>query len=173
MLRRQVRRDVRKPLVVFTPKQPLRMKESRSKVEELTRGSFEEVLDDPTITNKGSVTRLVLCSGKVAWDAMAERTKKNANVAVIRIEQLYPFPIDAVRQILASYPNAKQVVWLQEEPINMGPWRFVDAIMWRIKNDGYDWRCVARVESGSPATGSKAIHDQELTELMEQTFQNW
>jgi 2-oxoglutarate dehydrogenase E1 component len=173
MLRRQVRRDVRKPLVVFTPKQPLRMKESRSKVEELTRGSFEEVLDDPTITNKGSVTRLVLCSGKVAWDAMAERTKKNANVAVIRIEQLYPFPIDAVRQILASYPNAKQVVWLQEEPINMGPWRFVDAIMWRIKNDGYDWRCVARVESGSPATGSKAIHDQELTELMEQTFQAW
>ena len=58
-----------------------------------------------------------------------------------------------MRQILASYPNAKQVVWLQEEPINMGPWRFVDAIMWRIKNDGYDWRCVARVESGSPATG--------------------
>jgi 2-oxoglutarate dehydrogenase complex dehydrogenase (E1) component-like enzyme len=108
----------------------------------------------------------VLCSGKVAWDAMSERAKKNANVAVIRIEQLYPFPIDAVRQILASYPNAKQVVWLQEEPINMGPWRFVDAIMWRIKNDGYDWRCVARVESGSPATGSKAIHDQELTELM-------
>ena len=173
MLRRQVRRDVRKPLVVFTPKQPLRMKESRSKVEDLTKGSFEEVLDDPTITNKGSVTRVVMCSGKVAWDAMAERTKRKADVAVVRVEQLYPYPIQQVRDILASYPNAKQVVWLQEEPINMGPWRFVDAIMWRIKNEGYDWRCVARVESGSPATGSKAIHDQELAELMEQTFQSW
>lgn len=170
MLRRQVKREFRKPLVVMTPKQPLRMKESRSPIEALTSGSFEEILDDPTISDKSSITRIILCTGKVAWDAMSERKKRNANVAVVRVEQLYPFPIAELRKILSSYPNAKQVVWLQEEPENMGAWRFVDAIVWPIKNEGYDWRHVARVESGSPATGSKAIHDQELIDLMEQTF---
>ena len=173
MLRRQVRRDFRKPLVVMTPKQPLRMKESRSLITDLTKGSFEEILDDPTIADKSKVTRIVLCSGKVAWDVMTERNKLGANVAVVRVEQLYPFPIVQLREILSSYPNAKQVVWVQEEPENMGAWRFVDAIVWPIKNDGYDWRHVSRVESGSPATGSKTIHDQETASILEQTFANW
>jgi len=173
MLRRQVRRDFRKPLVVMTPKQPLRMKESRSPIADLVTGSFEEILDDPTVTNKSKVTRIVLCTGKVAWDVMSERTKRNANVAVVRVEQLYPFPIAGLREIMSRYPNAKQMVWVQEEPVNMGAWRFVDAIVWPVKNEGYDWRHVARVESGSPATGSKAIHDQELADLMEQTFSTW
>jgi 2-oxoglutarate dehydrogenase E1 component len=173
MLRRQVRRDFRKPLVVMTPKQPLRMKESRSPIADLTKGSFEEILDDPTVTDKSKVTRIVLCSGKVAWDVMTERNKLGANVAVVRVEQLYPFPIVQLREILSSYPNAKQVVWVQEEPENMGAWRFVDAIVWPIKNDGYDWRHVSRVESGSPATGSKTIHDQETASILEQTFANW
>jgi 2-oxoglutarate dehydrogenase E1 component len=173
MLRRQVRRDFRKPLVVMTPKQPLRMKESRSPIADLTTGSFEEILDDPTVTDKSKVTRIVLCTGKVAWDVMSERAKRNANVAVVRVEQLYPFPIAGLREIMSRYPNAKQMVWVQEEPENMGAWRFVDAIVWPVKNEGYDWRHVARVESGSPATGSKAIHDQELADLMEQTFSTW
>jgi 2-oxoglutarate dehydrogenase E1 component len=173
MLRRQVRRDFRKPLIVMTPKQPLRMKESRSPIADLTTGSFEEILDDPTVADKSKVTRIVLCTGKVAWDVMAERAKRNANVAVVRVEQLYPFPIAGLREIMSRYPNAKQMVWVQEEPENMGAWRFVDAIVWPVKNEGYDWRHVARVESGSPATGSKAIHDQELAGLMEQTFSNW
>jgi 2-oxoglutarate dehydrogenase E1 component len=173
MLRRQVRRDFRKPLVVMTPKQPLRMKESRSPIADLTTGSFEEILDDPTVADKSKVTRIVLCTGKVAWDVMSERAKRNANVAVVRVEQLYPFPIAGLREIMSRYPNAKQMVWVQEEPENMGAWRFVDAIVWPVKNEGYDWRHVARVESGSPATGSKAIHDQELADLMEQTFSTW
>jgi 2-oxoglutarate dehydrogenase E1 component len=173
MLRRQVRRDFRKPLVVMTPKQPLRMKESRSPIADLVTGSFEEILDDPTVTDKSKVTRIVLCTGKVAWDVMSERAKRNANVAVVRVEQLYPFPIAGLREIMSRYPNAKQMVWVQEEPENMGAWRFVDAIVWPVKNEGYDWRHVARVESGSPATGSKAIHDQELADLMEQTFSTW
>ncbi|MFM8815721.1 MAG: multifunctional oxoglutarate decarboxylase/oxoglutarate dehydrogenase thiamine pyrophosphate-binding subunit/dihydrolipoyllysine-residue succinyltransferase subunit, partial [Actinomycetes bacterium] len=173
MLRRQVRRDFRKPLVVMTPKQPLRMKESRSPIADLTTGSFQEILDDPTVTDKSKVTRMVLCTGKVAWDVMSERAKRNANVAVVRVEQLYPFPIAGLREIMSRYPNAKQMVWVQEEPENMGAWRFVDAIVWPVKNEGYDWRHVARVESGSPATGSKAIHDQELADLMEQTFSTW
>jgi 2-oxoglutarate dehydrogenase E1 component len=173
MLRRQVRRDFRKPLVVMTPKQPLRMKESRSPIADLVTGSFEEILDDPTVADKSKVTRIVLCTGKVAWDVMSERAKRNANVAVVRVEQLYPFPIAGLREIMSRYPNAKQMVWVQEEPENMGAWRFVDAIVWPVKNEGYDWRHVARVESGSPATGSKAIHDQELADLMEQTFSTW
>ncbi|HAP77287.1 MAG TPA: multifunctional oxoglutarate decarboxylase/oxoglutarate dehydrogenase thiamine pyrophosphate-binding subunit/dihydrolipoyllysine-residue succinyltransferase subunit, partial [Acidimicrobiaceae bacterium] len=171
LLRRQVRREFRKPLVIFTPKAPLRMKESRSKVDDLTTGSFQEVLDDPFVPDRNKVQRVVFCSGKVAWDAMAERDKRGAPVAVVRVEQLYPFPGDQMRAILASYSNAREVVWLQEEPDNMGPWRFVEARFWRVKEDGYDLRSVCRIGSGSPATGSKAIHDQELVDLMDETFQ--
>src|SRR4051794_2717614 len=95
LLRRQVRRPVRKPLVVFTPKSALRMSQTRSHIDDLTTGSFQEVLDDPTPgLDKGSVQRLVFCSGKVAWDAFAERDRRQAPVAVVRIEQLYPFPVD-------------------------------------------------------------------------------
>jgi 2-oxoglutarate dehydrogenase E1 component len=170
LLRRQVRRDVRKPLIVFTPKQPLRMVQSRSPIEHFTRGSFEEVLDDPFAPPAEEVQRLVFCSGKVAWDAMSERDKRSAPVAVVRIEQLYPFPQERLLAVLDRYPNARDLVWLQEEPENMGPWNFVEARTWRIKERGYDLRHVARVESGSPATGSKTVHDQELADLMDETF---
>ncbi len=170
VLRRQLLRDVRKPLVIFTPKQPLRMKESRSHISEFTSGSFLEVLDDPHVTDKASVKRVVLCSGKVAHDAMNERVKRNAPVAVVRVEQLYPFPIDQINEVLLRYPNAKEVVWLQEEPENMGPWHFVEHLIWRLKERGYDLRHASRVASGSPATGSKAIHDQEHEDLMDDTF---
>jgi multifunctional 2-oxoglutarate metabolism enzyme len=170
VLRRQLIRDVRKPLVIFTPKQPLRMKESRSHISEFTSGSFQEVLDDPFVTDKSAVKRIVMCSGKVAWDAMNERVKRNAPVAVIRVEQLYPFPIEQINEILTRYPNAREIVWLQEEPENMGPWNFVEHLIWRVKDRGYDLRHAARVASGSPATGSKAIHDQEHADLMDDTF---
>jgi 2-oxoglutarate dehydrogenase E1 component len=170
LLRRQVLRDVRKPLVVFAPKSPLRMKETMSHVDALTAGSFAEVLDDPFVTDRAAVQRVVLCSGKVAWDAFADRTKRGAAAAIVRVEQLYPFPIEQIVQILEGYPNARELVWLQEEPENMGPWRFVEHNIWRLKDRGYDLRHAARVESGSPATGSKAIHDQELADLMDEAL---
>ncbi len=170
LLRRQVMRDVRKPLVLFTPKAPLRMKESRSRVDDLTHGSFEEVLDDPFVTDRDAVRLVVFCSGKVAWDALAERAKRNAPAAVVRVEQLYPLPGDRMREILTSYPNAREIVWLQEEPDNMGPWHFVEARFWNVKEQGYSLRLVSRIGSGSPATGSKAIHDQELADMMDETF---
>ena len=170
LLRRQVLRDVRKPLVVFAPKSPLRMKETMSHVDALTTGSFDEVLDDPFVTDRAAVQRVVLCSGKVAWDAFSERTKRGAAAAIVRVEQLYPFPIEQIVQILEGYPNARELVWLQEEPENMGPWRFVEHNIWRLKDRGYDLRHAARVESGSPATGSKAIHDQELADLMDEAL---
>ena len=172
LLRRQVRRDVHKPLVLFTPKAPLRMKESRSPIDDLTAGSFEEVLDDPNVTDPDAVRRLVFCSGKVAWDAMAERDRRAAPAAVIRVEQLYPFPSERMLEVLALYPNARDLVWLQEEPENMGAWNFVEARTWRVKERGYDLHHVSRVESGSPATGTKAIHDQELADLMDETFRD-
>ena len=170
LLRRQVRREVRKPLIVFAPKSPLRMKEVMSPVDELVTGSFEEVLDDPGITDRDAVQRIVFCSGKVCWDAFAERNKREAPVAIVRLEQLYPFPQEQLLNILEAYPNAHDLVWLQEEPENMGPWNFVEHRTWRIKERGYDLRHVSRVESGSPATGSKGIHDQELADLLDETF---
>jgi 2-oxoglutarate dehydrogenase E1 component len=139
-----VRRDVRKPLVVMAPKQPLRMKESRSAVDDLMHGSFEEVLDDPAVGDRSAVTRVVLCSGKVAWDAMGERTKRSAPVAVVRVEQLYPFPEAQINEVLAQYPNAKQVLWLQEEPENMGAWHFVEHRIWRLKDRGFAQRPAQR-----------------------------
>ena len=157
--------------MIFTPKQPLRMKESRSRIEEFTSGSFQEVLNDPRAGDSNAVTRVVLCSGKVAWDAMAERDKRGSKVAVVRVEQLYPFPLEQITAALKTYPSAREVVWLQEEPENMGPWHFVEHRIWRLKEQGYDLRHVARVESGSPATGSKTIHDQELADLMDATFE--
>ncbi|MFM8652328.1 MAG: multifunctional oxoglutarate decarboxylase/oxoglutarate dehydrogenase thiamine pyrophosphate-binding subunit/dihydrolipoyllysine-residue succinyltransferase subunit, partial [Acidimicrobiaceae bacterium] len=115
LLRRQVKQDHLKPLVIFSPKQPLRMKQSRSTLNSLTSGSFEEILDDPTIANADEVSRIIFCSGKVAWDAFAERDKRGAKFAIVRLEQLYPFPIAQIRQVLAKYRNAKELVWLQEE----------------------------------------------------------
>ena len=171
LLRRQVRLEKLRPLVIFAPKAPLRMKESQSHIDDLTSGHFWEVLDDPNLTvPKDQVRRVVLCSGKVAHDAMSERTKRNAPVAVVRLEQLYPFPHQQIMDTLAQYPNAKEIVWLQEEPENMGPWNFFEHRAWRLTRQGYDLRHVSRVESGSPATGSKNVHDQELAELMDDTF---
>jgi multifunctional 2-oxoglutarate metabolism enzyme len=170
LLRRQVRREVRKPLVMFAPKSPLRSKDVMSPVDHLTTGSFHEVLDDPGVTDRAAIERIVFCSGKVCWDAFAERNRREAPVAIVRLEQLYPFPQERLLEILEGYPNAHDLVWLQEEPENMGPWNFVEHRTWRIKERGYDLRHVSRVESGSPATGSKAIHDQELADLLVETF---
>jgi 2-oxoglutarate dehydrogenase E1 component len=171
LIRRQVYTERRTPLIVFTPKEGLRMKQTRSRLDELTTGSFREVLDDPGVGDPEVVERVVFCSGKVAWDAMAERDKREAPVAVIRVEQLYPLPTEQMLDLLRGrYVNARELVWLQEEPENMGAWRFIENRTWRVKELGYEMRHVARVESGSPATGSKAIHDQELVDLLDETF---
>jgi 2-oxoglutarate decarboxylase len=170
LLRRQVHAERHTPLILFTPKSGLRLKQTRSPIEELTTGSFQEILDDPWVTDRDAVRRIVFCSGKVAWDAFAERDKRSAPVAIVRVEQLYPSPIEQLLELLERYPNARELVWLQEEPENMGPWKFVESRVWRVKERGYDFRHVARVESGSPATGSKGIHDQELADLLEETF---
>jgi 2-oxoglutarate dehydrogenase E1 component len=160
-------RDVRKPLVIFTPKSLLRAKTARSKVDELTHGSFQEVLDDPTFSGDASaVQRIVLASGKVAHDAIAKRDETSTPVAVLRVEQLYPWPRDELAKVLQRYPNAAELVWLQEEPENMGPWNFVKGNLYEALEDQYTIQRVSRYESGSPATGSHAVHVQEQEEII-------
>ncbi len=174
VLRRQMHRDVRKPLVIFTPKSLLRSPKAFSDISEFTSGSFLETIDDPAWSSgdraRDEVTTVVLGSGKVTFDCMDERDERELNVPVVRVEQLYPFPADQIRDILATYPNAKDVCWAQEEPENMGPWGFVDGRLWNLLeelDDGRELRRASRVPSASPAAGQHVVHEQELEQLLE------
>ncbi len=176
LLRRQIKRDIRKPLVVFTPKSQLRAKGARSKVDALTTGSFDEVLDDPFVPDAAaaSVRRIVLSSGKVAMEAFAARDAAGGidavPVAIGRLEQLYPYPYDAVAALIARYPNATELFWLQEEPENMGPWNFVKGRLFGRFEDTHRVERISRVESASPATGVHAVHAFEQRDLFERAF---
>ncbi len=167
LLRRQMVRDVRKPLVVFTPKSLLRAKPARSPIEDLTSGSFREVLDDPRVADPAAVRRIVLCSGKVGQEALAERDKRDAPVAVVRVEQLYPWPYDQLDEVVARYPAAGEIVWLQEEPANMGAWAFAQDRLAEKFAESHTVLRVSRYESGSPATGSHTIHVQEQDAILD------
>ena len=171
LLRRQVHRSTKRPLVLLTPKRYLRGRESYSKAEEFTTGHFREVLDDPAAGDRGTVRRVVLASGKMAIDLLAERARREANhVAIVRLEQLYPWPEEQIVDILARYENAGEVYWAQEEPANMGAWTFASAKLARILGDDYVLGHVARAPSGSPATGSHALHLLEQADLLERAL---
>ncbi len=172
LLRAQVRVPDRKPLIVFTPKSLLRARQARSPIAAFTSGSFDEVLDDPAASeglDRAGVSRVVLCSGKVAFDAIGRRDglgDAGAHVAVVRVEQLYPWPKDGLADVLARYPRAEEVVWLQEEPENMGAWNFVHSRLHRLLRSSHTLRHVSRAESASPASGSAALHRLELEDLL-------
>ena len=166
LLRRQMHRAVRKPLVIFTPKSLLRARAARSPIDELTMGSFREVIDDDGVTDPGAIRRVVFTNGKVAYDAMALRDEQAAPVAIVRVEQLYPWPATQIATALARYPNAGEIVWLQEEPENMGSWNSVKGRLYERHGATHEITRISRAESGSPATGSAAIHKQEQQELL-------
>jgi 2-oxoglutarate decarboxylase len=167
LLRRQVVRSTRKPLIVFTPKRYLRGREAYSKVEDFTTGSFREVLDDQGIAERADVRRVVLATGKVALDALVAREQREErDVAVVRVEQLHPWPEEQIGDVIASYPNVEEVVWLQEEPENMGAWSFVRDRLHDLLGGDLELSRVSRVASGSPATGSHAMHDLEQEDLL-------
>ncbi|MGI8492823.1 MAG: multifunctional oxoglutarate decarboxylase/oxoglutarate dehydrogenase thiamine pyrophosphate-binding subunit/dihydrolipoyllysine-residue succinyltransferase subunit [Acidimicrobiales bacterium] len=172
LLRRQVHRANRKPLVLFTPKRYLRGKEAYSPAAEFTRGSFREVLDDAAIAEHDSVRKVVLATGKVALDALVARDKAAAegtgsiDVAVVRVEQLYPWPEEQLAAALAGYEHATEVVWLQEEPENMGAASFVRDRLQRLVGGDFELSRISRVASGSPATGSHALHELEQADLL-------
>ncbi|KAA0234764.1 MAG: Multifunctional 2-oxoglutarate metabolism enzyme [Acidimicrobiales bacterium] len=169
LLRRQVNRDIRKPLIEFSPKSLLRDPRARSPIEDLTSGSFEEVLGDDTIDPQ-EVTRVVLASGKVAHEAMSRRDEMSSPVAVLRVEQLYPWPADEIAGELDRYPRCRELVWLQEEPENMGAWSFTRGRLLAGFADRFRVAGVTRTESGSPATGSSVIHQQEQQELLDKAI---
>jgi 2-oxoglutarate decarboxylase len=171
LLRRQVHGEARTPLVVATPKYLLRAREARSAVDDLTTGSFQEVIDDAEVADETAVQRVVLCSGKVAYNAMKRRDETKAPVAVVRVEQLYPFPEEQIRALVERYANASSVVWLQEEPENMGPWPFVGGRLLRLLPDRIKLSHATRFESGSPATGSATVHAQEQEDLLDRAFE--
>ncbi len=171
LLRRQVRRSVRKPLVVATPKSGLRDKRYRSSVQALTHGSFEELLGDSSPTlDPSRVTRLVLASGKIGQEATTMRDELGVHVAVARVEQLYPWPYEAVAKELSRFPHVTEVVWLQEEPENMGAWNSVKGRLYESLGADYEIRRISRPDEGSPATGSHAIHAQEQHMILAAAF---
>ncbi|MAZ44931.1 MAG: 2-oxoglutarate dehydrogenase E1 component [Legionellales bacterium] len=167
MLRRQIQRPMRRPLVVMSPKSLLRHKEAVSELSELETGEFKTVIDDNELAGSKSVERVVMCSGKVYYDLLqTRRDLQKDNVALVRVEQLYPFPKPELKDILASYPKAKEVVWCQEEPMNQGAWYSSQHHMRACLAAGQELRYAGRLASASPAAGYASLHQQQQNELL-------
>jgi len=167
LLRRQMKRAFRKPLVCLTPKSLLRLEASSSSLAELTDGQLQLVIDDPKQPGRDSVRRLVLCSGKVYFALEGERDKQNIqNVAIVRVEQLYPFPTKEIQGILAKYRQVQEVCWVQEEPHNRGAWAFMRNWLEPMLPDPIVLTYVGREDSASPATGSYKVHGVEEREII-------
>lgn len=169
LLRRQVHQPFRKPLVVMTPKSLLRNKAARSPVMELVKGHFRNVIDDELAS--GKETRVLICSGKVYYDLIAEREKRGlADTAIVRLEQIYPFPREELTEIFARYKKADSFRWVQEESRNRGAWYFVYQRNGDFMPPGQNLEYVGRASSASPATGSFKQHQQELAALLDVAF---
>ncbi len=170
LLRSQAKLTPKRPLVVVTPKSMLRAHASRSTFGELETGSFQLVIDDASVEDPAIVEHIVLCSGKVADEAVQHRAElepaQAARVAVVRVEQLYPWPVHELTAIFERYGTASEVVWLQEEPENMGAWSFVHARLHACLPERLRLRHVSRTESASPAIGSAALHQLEQADLL-------
>ena len=180
LLRRQIRKGFERPLIVMTPKSLLRLPAAASAIDELTNGGFRPLIDDAEIGDANAFERIVFCSGKVFYDLADARKKVSEpgavatgskdNVAIIRVEQFYPFPVSAVQNAISKYPNAKDLVWCQEEPKNMGAWTFMEGRFEDLIPGGDRLRYVGRAESPSPATGNYAVHTQEQERLVSEAL---
>ena len=158
------------PAGLVTPKSLLRAHASRSTFAELETGSFQHVIDDESIEDPATVRHIVLCSGKIAHEAAQRRAELEpgvaAQVAIVRMEQLYPWPVQLLTAVFERYREASEVVWLQEEPENMGAWSFVHARLHACLPERLRLRHVSRTESASPAIGSAALHQLEQADLL-------
>jgi 2-oxoglutarate dehydrogenase E1 component len=175
LLRRQSLSDVHRPLVVFTPKSLLRAKAAVSEVADFTDERFRPVLPDPGMDGQpldaAAVRKVLLCSGKISYELFAQREASGAaDTAVLRVEQLYPLPAEEIVQALAAYPDATDVVWVQEEPANMGAWQFMACNLPEHLPTGRALRRVSRKASASPAVGSAKVHEAEQRQLVAQAF---
>jgi 2-oxoglutarate dehydrogenase E1 component len=169
LLRRQAIRKMRTPLVVISPKSLLRNPDAISNLNELVDGNFSCVIDD-NLKNKKNVKRLIMCSGKVFYDLMKKRNnKKIRNTAIIRIEQLYPFPYDDLEEILTKYENVKEYIWCQEEPLNQGAWfshrHRIQRVLDRFSK-GYEVSLISRPAAAAPAVGLMKLHLQQQQDLI-------
>jgi 2-oxoglutarate dehydrogenase E1 component len=167
ILRRQICREFRKPLVIMSPKSLLRHPKVVSPLVEFEKGQFEEVLDDARIKDPKGVTRVVFCSGKIYYEMLeATSTAPEGEVALVRIEQLYPFPVKKVESMIARYKNVVDVLWVQEEPQNMGAWTFVRPRLEALLPDPKKLRYVGRRDSGTTAEGSTKAHATEQARII-------
>jgi 2-oxoglutarate dehydrogenase E1 component len=162
--------------VIFTPKSLLRLPVAQSKVEELASGTFQRVIDDTLASQQpNQVRRLLVCSGKVYYDLLKKREEllgdAAPSVAIVRVEELYPWPAEQITQIVRRYPRTERLYWVQEEPANMGAWTFVRS---RLQDDllpGERFAYAGRPESASPATGSARVHRRQQAELLAAAFE--
>ena len=168
MIRRQVIRPMRKPLIVMTPKSLLRKKEASSPLADLASGAFQVIIPEPEKLAPKKVKRVVFCAGKVYYDVAAERAKRGVDdIAIVRIEQLYPFPHEEFQAQIDLYPNAKSVVWCQEEPGNQGAWHRIQHYLQRHLRDDQELSYAGRASSASPAVGYLQLHNEQQKALVE------
>lgn len=166
-LRRQFKREFRKPLVIFSPKSLLRHPLCVSKLEDFTKNKFQELILDSYV-KATQVKRVLCCTGKIYYDLLQkQQAEKITDVAIIRLEQMYPTPYEQIESAFKLYKNAKDYVWVQEEPENMGAWPY---LFRQFMKKGYDFQVVARKESGSPATGYAKQHAIEQKEIVDKAF---
>lgn len=169
LLRRQVLRNSPKPLIVFTPKALLRLPACVSPLKDFSNGTFEDVLDDPT--SPKNVRQLVFCSGKVYYDLVNEReTRKIKNMAIVRVEQLYPLDTKKLSKIIGSHKQCKDFFWVQEEPENMGAWRYIQPRLQELLPEGAQICHIGRKASAASATGSLTSHKEEYQQMMDDLF---
>jgi len=167
ILRRQLKWNFRKPLVVFTPKSLLRHPKCVSTVDELAKGKFQEIIDDTTAKAK-DVDTLVFCTGKFYYDLLAKKEDINAeNIALVRLEQLYPLPFNQIEEIVKKYNKTKKIIWAQEEPENMGAWSHMMRHLSHLNLE-----VISLAESGAPATGSAKAHVVRHTAIIDKLFEN-
>ena len=169
VLRRQMKRDFVKPLIIMTPKSLLRSEQASSRTEDFTSGAFSEILGSPEVGPPEKMKRVILCSGKVYYDLLNHReTEKIANAAIIRVEQLYPLAGVKLREMIQPFPKSAKLIWCQEESQNMGAWSFMEPRLWALF--GRKIIYAGRNASASPAVGSLAIHKREQAQLIADAF---
>ena len=172
VLRRQMRDAKRIPLVVMTPKSLLRNPKSASRPDELAEGQFQLVIDDPSVTHADQVRRTLLCTGKIYYDLLEAKERRGiSHIALVRVEQLYPFPEWNLSRVLSGYTRAREIFWVQEEPQNMGAWHFVSRHLAHTLPFGRDFRYVGRPERASPASGSFKTYKKEQQDIIIKAFE--
>jgi 2-oxoglutarate dehydrogenase E1 component len=171
MIRRQVERPMRKPLIVMTPKSLLRKKEAASPIADLANGGFQVIIPETEKLAAKKVKRVVFCAGKVYYDLASERAKRSIDdVAIVRIEQLYPFPHEEFQAQIEAYPNARSIVWAQEEPANQGAWHSIQHYLLRHLRPDQQLSYAGRDSAASPAVGYLQLHIEQQKALVEQAL---